>query len=133
VTTAVKEASLRERIRTTGEIIASQTKQLDLVERKFQLGGISRSDVLAQKTQLAQTKASLPPLENEMARTRHQLAALLGGFPDERGVRFPPMSRQKIVKVKLVFISLISNKKIGYQIACQAAICVISQLHLLGG
>jgi NodT family efflux transporter outer membrane factor (OMF) lipoprotein len=86
VTTAVKEASLRERIRTTAEIIASQTEQLELVERKYQLGGIPRSDVLAQKTQLAQTKASLPPLEIELARTRHQLAALCGGFPDEKGV-----------------------------------------------
>jgi NodT family efflux transporter outer membrane factor (OMF) lipoprotein len=86
VTTAVKEASLRARIRATEEIVKSQAEQLELVERQFVLGGISRSDVLAQKTQLAQTKATLPPLENELARTRHQLAALCGRFPGEEGL-----------------------------------------------
>jgi NodT family efflux transporter outer membrane factor (OMF) lipoprotein len=86
VTTAVKEASLRARIRATEEIVTSQTEQLELVERQFLLGGISRSDVLAQRTQLAQTKATLPPLEDELARTRHQLAALCGRFPGEEGL-----------------------------------------------
>jgi NodT family efflux transporter outer membrane factor (OMF) lipoprotein len=86
VTTAVKEASLRARIRATEEIVTLQAKQLELVERQFILGGISRSDVLAQRTQLAQTKATLPPLENELARTRHQLAALSGRFPGEKGL-----------------------------------------------
>ncbi len=86
VTTAVKEASLRSRLRAMEEIVVSQTEQLKLVERKFLLGGISRSDVLAQRTQLAQTKATLPPLENELARTRHQLAVLCGRFPGEEGL-----------------------------------------------
>jgi NodT family efflux transporter outer membrane factor (OMF) lipoprotein len=86
VTTAVKEASLRARIRATEEIITLQAKQLELVERQFLLGGISRSDVLAQRAQLAQTRATLPPLENELAQTRHQLAALSGRFPGEKGL-----------------------------------------------
>jgi NodT family efflux transporter outer membrane factor (OMF) lipoprotein len=83
VTTAVKEASLRAQIRATLEISAAQKKQLDLVGRQFQLGGIARSDVLAQRVQLAQTRATLPPLEKELALTRHQLAVLTGRLPAE--------------------------------------------------
>ena len=83
VTTAVKEASLRAQIRATLEIAAAQEKQLDLVERQFQLGGVARSDVLAQRVQLAQTRATLPPLEKELALTRHQLAVLAGRLPSE--------------------------------------------------
>jgi len=39
--------------------------------------------VLAQRAQLAQTRANLPPLEKALAQTRNQLAVLIGKFPDE--------------------------------------------------
>jgi NodT family efflux transporter outer membrane factor (OMF) lipoprotein len=81
ITTAVTDASLRAQIRATKEILDVQEKQLDLVERQFQLGAASRSDVLIQQTQLAQTRATLPPLEKELAQTRHQLAVYIGRFP----------------------------------------------------
>jgi NodT family efflux transporter outer membrane factor (OMF) lipoprotein len=83
ITTAVKEASLREQIVTTREILKDLATQLDLVERQFQLGGASRSDVLAQRTQLAQARAVLPPLELDLAQTRHLLAVLIGRLPGE--------------------------------------------------
>ncbi len=83
VTAAVREASLREQLRDTREIADAQEQQLDLVERQFRLGGASRPDVLAQQVQLAQTRAALPPLEQELARVRHQLAVLTGRTPAE--------------------------------------------------
>ncbi len=83
VTTAIQESSLRAQILTTQEILAVQEKQLDLVQRQFELGGASRSDVLVQQTLLMQTRALLPPLEKELARTRHLLAVLAGMFPGE--------------------------------------------------
>lgn len=83
VTTAVQEASLRAQREATQEIIALQEKQLELVERQFQLGGVSRSDVLAQQTQVAQTRAALPPLEKALAQTRNQLAVYVGSLPSE--------------------------------------------------
>jgi NodT family efflux transporter outer membrane factor (OMF) lipoprotein len=83
VTAAVKEASLRAQILTTREILKVETEQLDLVERQFQLGAVSRSDLLAQQTQLAQTRATLPPIEKDLAQTRHLLAALAGRLPGE--------------------------------------------------
>lgn len=83
VTTAVREGSLRGQIRATRDILAAQEKQLEVVGRQFQLGAVSRSDVLAQRTQLSQTRATLPPLELELARTRNQLAVWAGRLPSE--------------------------------------------------
>lgn len=83
VTTAVQEASLRARIRAVREIVAMQEEQLALVEQQFQLGGAARPDVLAQEAQLAQTRATLPPLEKQLAQTRHLLAVLAGKPPSE--------------------------------------------------
>ncbi len=80
VTSAVKEALLRAEISVTEEILNTQEKYLEIVERQFQLGSISRSDLLAQKVQLAQTRATLPPLQLALAQTRHRLAALSGKF-----------------------------------------------------
>lgn len=83
VTTAVREASLRAQIRATQEILSIQEKQLKLVERQFEIGSASRSDVLPLVTQLAQSRAALPLLEKELAWTRHQLAVLSGAAPGE--------------------------------------------------
>ncbi|MHB9099192.1 MAG: efflux transporter outer membrane subunit, partial [Syntrophales bacterium] len=83
VVTAVKEASLRSQIRATREITALQEDQLAVVERRLDLGGVSLSDVLAQRAQLAQTRATLPPLERDLQQTRHQLAVLVGKLPGE--------------------------------------------------
>lgn len=83
VTTAVQEASLRARIRATREILSVVEQQLDLVERRFQLGGASRSDVLSQQAQLAQIRTTLPLLEKQLAQNRHQLAVLGGKLPGD--------------------------------------------------
>ncbi len=83
VTTAVQEASLRARLQATKEIVAEQEKQLEVVQRQFQLGAVSRSDVLAQRTQVAQALASILPLEKSLAQTRHLLAVLAGKMPSD--------------------------------------------------
>jgi NodT family efflux transporter outer membrane factor (OMF) lipoprotein len=83
VTTAVKEASLRAQLQTMQEIIAAQEKELDLVKLQFKLGGAAYTDVLAQQTQLAQTRATLQPLEKELAQTRNLLAVFAGKLPSE--------------------------------------------------
>ena len=86
VTSAVKEASLREQIRTTQEILQVQEKGLYLVKRQFEIWSASRPDILAQETQLAQTRSTLPPLERQLSQVRHQLAVLTGAFPaDAKG------------------------------------------------
>ena len=83
VTTVIQECSLRERIKATAAMIAAQEEQLRLVRLRMELGGAIRSEVLAQQAQLAQTRTTLPPLEKELALTRHRLAVLAGRPPSE--------------------------------------------------
>lgn len=83
VTTIVREAALRAQIEATQAIVSVQQEQLERVEQQFALGGLALSDVLAQRAQLAQTKATIPPLEKELAQTRHLLAVLIGRLPSE--------------------------------------------------
>ena len=86
VTTVVKEVSLRAQIQAMREIVSSQEKQLDLVELQYRLGGATRTDVLAQRSQLAQSRATLPALSKGLWQTRHQLAILIGRMPADSGV-----------------------------------------------
>ena len=83
VTAAISDASYADQIKVTNELIASQQKQLDLLQRRFELGAVSQSDVLSQKAQLAQTVAELPPLQKARAQNRNQLMAYLGRLPSQ--------------------------------------------------
>jgi NodT family efflux transporter outer membrane factor (OMF) lipoprotein len=83
VTTAVREASLRAQIAAVHDILANEERALQLTEKQRQLGGIGRLPVLTQGAQVAQTRALLPPLERELAQTRHLLAVLIGRFPSD--------------------------------------------------
>ena len=83
VTTAVQEASLRAQIAATRDVLDAESQQLDLLQNQYKVGGIALSSVLAQKTALAQTRATLPALEKQLALIRNQLATLAGYFPSE--------------------------------------------------
>jgi len=83
VTTVIQECSLRERIKATAAMIAADEEQLRLVKLRMELGGAVRSELLAQQAQLAQTRTTLPPLEKELALTRHRLAVLAGLQPSQ--------------------------------------------------
>jgi NodT family efflux transporter outer membrane factor (OMF) lipoprotein len=83
VTAALQEASLRGQMQATRDILATQEEQLAMIEKQFELGGIARTDVLAQRAFLAQSRATLPPLEKRLAQTRHLLAVLAGRFPGD--------------------------------------------------
>ena len=89
VNTAISLASLRDQVAATGEIIRLQSDQLDLLQAQRRLGAIADTDVLTQQTALAQTRATLPPLQKQLAQTRNQLMAYLGRFPNQdRDERF---------------------------------------------
>ena len=85
-TTAIREASLRAQIQATGEIEKLQQDQLQIVERRFNLGAVTRSDVLAERTALAQTRATLPGLQRQLSQLRHQLALYAGQPPEAAGL-----------------------------------------------
>lgn len=86
VTTAITIASLHRQICVTKQLIREQAEQLAIIKKQFNLGGVSQIDVLSQQTQLAQTRATLPPLEKSWAQTRHLLAILVGAFPSQNHV-----------------------------------------------
>jgi NodT family efflux transporter outer membrane factor (OMF) lipoprotein len=79
--TAIQLASVRDQIAATGEIIAVEEKQLTLIQRQFELGSQTRADVLQQQSNLSSVRATLPPLQQQLAAAEHQLAVLTGHSP----------------------------------------------------
>ena len=83
VTTLIADASLRAQIAATRDIIRTETEQLGLLRKQFDLGAVAMTDVLLQDSNLAQTKAGLPALEKQLAQNRNQLMAYLGRLPSQ--------------------------------------------------
>ncbi|WP_240151787.1 efflux transporter outer membrane subunit [Oleiagrimonas citrea] len=81
VTASLLEASLREQIRATEQIVKMQRDSLDIAEKQRKIGAKSLSDTLAVRAQLATTQATLPPLRARLAATRNRLATYLGVPP----------------------------------------------------
>jgi NodT family efflux transporter outer membrane factor (OMF) lipoprotein len=80
---AVQEASLRAQIDATRRIIAAEEQSLKILRDQFQLGYAMGLDVAAQETALAQARATLPPLEEELEQTRDLIRALAGNLPNQ--------------------------------------------------
>lgn len=87
VATAVQEASLREQVDATRELVDLEKHSLAILQLRFQKGDASKLDVAAQQSQLAQAEAGLPALVKQLAATRHALAVLVGAFPDQASVQ----------------------------------------------
>jgi NodT family efflux transporter outer membrane factor (OMF) lipoprotein len=83
VVAAVQEAALRAQIKATEEILNIESAELVLVRQRFTVGVVSQSDVLLQEATLDQTRATLPPLQKQLAQVRNQLTALAGRLPSQ--------------------------------------------------
>lgn len=83
VTTLITDASLRAQIAAIKDILRTETEQRDLLRKQFTLGAVAQTDVLLQESSLAQTQATLPPLEKALAQNRNQLMAYLGRLPSQ--------------------------------------------------
>lgn len=83
VLTAIEDASLSAQVAATEDILAAQDQQLQVLRRQLELGGIPEVQVLQQLTAVAQTRASLAPLQKAQAAARNRLSALVGRFPNE--------------------------------------------------
>ncbi len=79
---AIQLAETRDLIEATHQIISIEEKQLTIIQRRVQLGSQTGADVLQQKANLASVRATLPPLQQQLAVTEHQLAMLTGRFPE---------------------------------------------------
>ena len=86
VTAAIREASLREQIALTEEMIALQARSLAIAEQLERIGSAAKADVVAQRLELAQTRAVLPDLRRQLDQLRHRLAVYTGRPPSAAGL-----------------------------------------------
>ncbi|MFA5040559.1 MAG: efflux transporter outer membrane subunit [Bdellovibrionales bacterium] len=104
VTLAITEASLREQIAAVEEIVAAQKKVLDVFKLRFNSGAVAKSAVVAQESALASAEADMPPLQHQLAVTRHALSALIGQMPSnqpEHEFKLSAMSLPKKIPLSL--------------------------------
>jgi NodT family efflux transporter outer membrane factor (OMF) lipoprotein len=83
VTAVIQAASLRDQIMATQDIIKAQEDQLQVVRNQFEVGAANRSDVLTQESEVANSRATLPPLQKQLEQQQHVLLALIGRFPSD--------------------------------------------------
>ncbi|MDQ6997050.1 MAG: efflux transporter outer membrane subunit, partial [Mariprofundus sp.] len=86
VTAAVSEASLRGQLKALRDVVESQQAQLAIIKKQFELGVLTRADVLSQRATLAQTRTGLPPLQKQLAQVQHYLSVLAGRLPGQPGM-----------------------------------------------
>lgn len=78
VTTAIRQADLSERRAATQELLAAQLRQEEIMRQRVAAGGVAQADLANQELLVAQTRATLPPLDKQLAQATHQLAVYLG-------------------------------------------------------
>ena len=86
VSAAIRQAQIRSQIEITRQLLAVEQQQLAIVEARWRAGGASESDVRSQRTLVAETEASIPPLELQLDTIDNQLAVLMGLSPAEARV-----------------------------------------------
>jgi NodT family efflux transporter outer membrane factor (OMF) lipoprotein len=96
VAAAVQVASLQAQIDATHQLIDINTNMVQILQRQLQKGYAGGLDLAAQKSQLAQTVATLPPLLKQLAQQRDLLAVLVGRFPNQA-----PMDSFELAQLQL--------------------------------
>ena len=67
-------------------MLALEEQSLAIAEKRYQAGGVSEYDVDSQRSLVAQTRATLPSMEQQLDVIDHQLAILMGKTPGEAHV-----------------------------------------------
>src|SRR5579883_339185 len=106
-TTAITIASLRAQIKETRDLIQSQQNLLDHLKTQYRLGGSTQLDVESQQYKLEQTRATLPPLQQNLEKNYHALAVLIGELPSE--THLPLFNLDKLILPTDVPISIPSR------------------------
>ena len=83
VNAAIAQAAYRAEIGATEQLIAFQKEQVRITETQFKAGTVPYASVVSLQAQLAATEATLPPLKENLDKTNHLLAALVGRTPGE--------------------------------------------------
>ncbi|MBS0416159.1 MAG: efflux transporter outer membrane subunit [Proteobacteria bacterium] len=83
VVTAIQQGSVRLQMEATQQLIDIDANILQILRYQFEKGYANGVDVAAQESQLAQVKATLPPLEKQAAQLHNLMATLAGDFPSQ--------------------------------------------------
>jgi NodT family efflux transporter outer membrane factor (OMF) lipoprotein len=92
-TAVVNAAVLREQRDITVRLVAGQRDSLSILQRRRDAGDVGEADVLLQQASLAQTLASLPPIEKALGQAEDAVAVLTGAFPDDASLPLPSLDR----------------------------------------
>lgn len=80
---AIRQAQLRKQIELTKQLLAVEERELVITEARKRAGGASDADVESKKATVAETQATIAPLEAQLDAVNHQLAVLMGKSPAE--------------------------------------------------
>lgn len=80
-TAAMTQAQYAAQLQASVAILTMEQQQLTIAQQRFALGATARSDELALRAQVEQTRATIPPLLNRLQQTNHLLALLAGQEP----------------------------------------------------
>lgn len=83
VVAAIQEGALQAQIDATRELVDINAEMAQILRYQFAKGYASRLDLAAQESQLAQVRATLPPLRKALAQQHDLLAVLAGRFPSQ--------------------------------------------------
>jgi NodT family efflux transporter outer membrane factor (OMF) lipoprotein len=83
INAAIAQVAYQAQIDATEQIIAVVKEQLLITETQATAGTVPYASVVSLQTQLASTEASLPPLRQNLDKTNHLLAALVGRTPGQ--------------------------------------------------
>ena len=83
---AIQEASLQAQVDATRELIDINGKSVQILQYQFAKGYVGGLEVSAQKAQLAQVSATLPPLLKQLAQQHNLIAVLAGRYPGQAPV-----------------------------------------------
>ena len=81
----IAQAAYQAQIEATEEIIKIIKEQVKLTETQSTAGTVPYASVVSLQTQLAAAEATLPPLQQNLSKTNHLLAALVGRTPGRMG------------------------------------------------
>jgi NodT family efflux transporter outer membrane factor (OMF) lipoprotein len=93
VSTTIRQAQLRAQIDLTRQMLTLQEQQLSIIGQRVTAGGLAAYNANQQKTLIEQTRALLPPLEQQLDVTNHQLAVLVGKPPSEAHIEAPTLDQ----------------------------------------
>ena len=96
VTTAIRRASIASQLDLAGRIVAAHEREVDIAEQRYRAGGIAEADVIAQRAQLEQARATVAPLRTQLAQADHQLAIYLGATPASGTSRAPDLAELRV-------------------------------------